>query len=227
MLLCQPHNPWGRAFGRAELEALRDVVLRHGARVVSDEIHAPLVLAGATHVPYLSLDGTHGHGIAVLSASKAWNVPGLKCAQLVTGNEADANLLRALPPVANHGVSTLGIAANVAAWRSGGPWLDALLLRLDSNRSLLGELVAEHLPRVRTRPLEATYLAWLDARAYGLDVPAAVALRHGRVMVNEGASFGAGGAGGVRVNIATSPDRLREVVVRMADAWEHSQEPGA
>ena len=216
MLLCQPHNPWGRAFGRAELEALRDVVLRHGARVVSDEIHAPLVLAGATHVPYLSLDGTHGHGIAVLSASKAWNVPGLKCAQLVTGNEADANLLRALPPVANHGVSTLGIAANVAAWRSGGPWLDALLLRLDSNRSLLGELVAEHLPRVRTRPLEATYLAWLDMRALGWgDDPAATARVRG-VELSPGPRFGRAGVGFARLNMATGPLVLRAVVEALA-----------
>ena len=223
VLLCQPHNPWGRVFGGAELEGLRDIVARHGARVVSDEIHAPLVLPGATHVPYLTLEGTADHAVAVLSASKAWNVPGLKCAQVVTGNDEDAAALRDLPLVANHGLSPLGIAANVAAWTQGGPWLAALIERLDSNRALLGGLVDDHLPGVRLRPLEATYLAWLDARAYGHEHPAAVALERGRVMVNEGTSFGAGGVGGVRLNIATSPDRLRDAVTRLARAWEHDR----
>ena len=220
VLLCQPHNPWGRVFTSGELEALRDVVVRHGAKVVSDEIHAPLVLPGAAHVPYLTIDGTADHGVAVLSASKAWNVPGLKCAQIVTGTDADAAALRNLPLVANHGLSPLGIAANLAAWRNGGHWLAGLIRRLDANRALLGDLVGEHLPRVGTRPLEATYLAWLDARAYGHDRPAAVALERGRVMVNEGATFGAGGAGGVRLNIGTSPERLSEAVARLARAWE-------
>lgn len=223
VLLCQPHNPWGRVFSRAELEGLRDVVTRHGARVISDEIHAPLVLPGATHVPYLAVEGTADHGVAVLSASKAWNVPGLKCAQVVTGSEVDADALRAVPLIANHGVSTLGIAANLAAWSAGGPWLLSLLERLDDNRALVRELVAEHLPRTRARSLEATYLAWLDTRAYGHDDPAAVALERGRVMVNEGTSFGAGGTGGVRLNIATSPQRLSEAVRRLAAAWEHPQ----
>jgi len=222
VLLCQPHNPWGRAFGRAELEALRDVVVRHGARVVSDEIHAPLVLPGAAHVPYLTLDGTADHAVTVLSASKAWDVPGLKCAQVVVGNDADAAALRGLPLVANHGLSPVGIAANLAAWTRGGPWLAALIERVDANRRLLGELATERLPRVRMRPLEATYLAWLDARAYGHDRPAAVALERARVMVNEGTTFGDGGTGGVRLNLATSPDRVREAVDRLAQAWEHA-----
>lgn len=202
-------------------------MLAHGARVISDEIHAPLVLPGATHVPYLAVEGTADHGVAVLSASKAWNVPGLKCAQVVTGTDADAHALRSVPVVANHGVSTLGIAANLAAWSSGGPWLSALLQRLDANRTLLRDLVAEHLPGVRTRALEATYLAWLDARGYGYDDPAAVALERGRVMVNEGSSFGAGGAGAVRVNIATSTQRLTDAVSRLATAWEHPGVPAS
>ena len=100
VLLCQPHNPWGRVFDREELEGLRDVVLRHGARVVSDEVHAPLVLAGAAHLPYGTLEGTAAHTTTVLSAAKAWNVPGLRCAQVVTGTLDDAHALRAFrtPP---------------------------------------------------------------------------------------------------------------------------------
>ena len=108
VLLCQPHNPWGRVFTRGELEGLRDVVVRHGARVISDEVHAPLVLKGATHVAYATLDGTAAHTSTVLSAAKAWNVPGLRCAQVVTGTPADAGTLRALPLVAVHGPVAAG-----------------------------------------------------------------------------------------------------------------------
>jgi cysteine-S-conjugate beta-lyase len=219
VLLCNPHNPWGRAFSRFELEGLRDVVTRHGARVISDEIHAPLVLPGVEHVPYLALDGTAEHAITVISASKAWNVPGLKCAQVVTGSAEAASALAGVPLVANHGVSSLGIVASSAAYSSGGAWLQALITRLAEQRSLLGEQVAEMLPEARMRPLEATYLAWIDARAYGFEQPAEVALERARVMVNEGTTFGDGGAGHVRLNIATSPERLREVVRRLCVAW--------
>jgi cystathionine beta-lyase len=219
VLLCNPHNPWGRAFRREELEGLRDVVLRHGARVVSDDIHAPLVLPGAEHVPYASLPGTAAHTTTVLSASKAFNVPGLKCAQVVAGTTEDAKALRRVPPVANHGTSPLGIAANLAAWSAGGPWLAALVERLAGNRDLLEKLVAQRLPDVRMRRLEATYLAWLDPRALGLADPAAVARARGKVVVNDGRTFGPGGEGHVRLNIATSPERLTDAVDRLATAW--------
>jgi cystathionine beta-lyase len=219
VLLCNPHNPWGRAFSRGELEGLRDVVLRHGARVVSDDIHAPLVLPGATHTPYAALPGTAEHTTTVLSASKAFNVPGLKCAQVVAGTPADAKALRAVPLIANHGISPLGIAANLAAYRDGGPWLAEVLERLVANRAMLGRLLAEQLPAVRMRPLEATYLAWLDVRPLGLGHPAAVAQTRGRVIVNDGCTFGPGGQGHVRLNIATSPGRLTDAVSRLTTAW--------
>jgi cystathionine beta-lyase len=220
VLLCNPHNPGGRAFTRAELQGLLAVVLHHGARVVSDEIHAPLVLEGAVHVPFLTLDGAAGLTTTVISATKAWNIPGLKSAQVVTGTERDRRLLRALPHVANHGPAPLGIVATRAAYLQGMPWLEALLGRLAHNRSLFETLVSEQLPLVKMRPLEATYLAWLDARAYGLGNPATIALDRGRVLVSDGANFGPGGAGHVRVNLATSPERVTEVVRRLALAWE-------
>jgi cystathionine beta-lyase len=100
------------------------------------------------------------------------------------------------------------------------PWLEALLGRLARNRSLFETLVSEQLPLVKMRPLEATYLAWLDARAYGLGNPATIALDRGRVLVSDGTDFGPGGAGHVRVNLATSPERVTEVVRRLALAWE-------
>lgn len=186
LLLTQPHNPWGRVFTRTELEGIRDVVRRHGARVVSDEIHAPLVLPGGEHVSYLAIEGTHDHAVAVVAASKAFNTAGLRCAQLVVPDRADQLRLVDQPMSRNDSYSPLGMVAARAAYDHGDPWLASLIERLDQQRTLLAELLATHLPEVRMRPLEATYLAWLDASAYGHDDAAAVALQRGRVMVSPG-----------------------------------------
>ena len=219
LLLTQPHNPWGRVLTRAELEGIRDVVLRHGARVVCDEIHAPLVLPGATHTSYLDVEGTHDHAVAVVAASKAFNTAGLRCAQLLVPDPAARGRLQAAPMARNDSWSPLGVVAAVAAYRDGDPWLASLVDRLDRLRTLLGELLAAQLPEVRMRPLEATYLAWLDARAYGHDDPAAVALERGRVKLGPGHDYAPGLAGHARLNLATSPERLTEIVRRLAAAW--------
>ncbi|MFI7589647.1 MalY/PatB family protein [Spongisporangium articulatum] len=219
VLLANPHNPTGRAFTPAELEGLRDVVHRHGARVISDEIHAPLVLPGARHTPYASLPGAAAHTVTATAASKAFNFPGLKCAQLVVGSGHDLATLRSLHHVSNHGVSSLGITATVAAYSVGGPWLDGLLSEIADRRTLFTERLADRLPRLRYSPGEATYLAWVDARGTGLDSPAAAALERAAVMLNPGRDFGAGYEGFVRVNLATSRERLERVVERMALAF--------
>ena len=218
LLLTQPHNPWGRVFSRAELEGVRDVVVRHGARVISDEIHAPLVLPGGEHVPYLSLEGTAEHAVAVVAASKAFNTAGLRCAQVVVPDRATRDRLLAAPMARNDSWSPLGVVAAVAAYTHGDDWLAALVERLDAQRRLLADLLAIHLPRARMRPLEATYLAWIDLRAYGHADPAAVALRQGRVRVAAGHDYQPGLEGHIRLNIATSPERLSEIIHRLATA---------
>lgn len=218
-LLTQPHNPWGRVFTRAELEELRDLCVEYDVRVVSDEIHAPLVLPGAEHVPYLSLEGTADHSVAVTSASKTFNTAGLRCAQIITGDDETSKRLRAEPMARNDSWSPLGVVGGVTAYTHGDAWLDALLARLDTNRTLLADLLAEHLPAVRMRPLEGTYLAWLDARATAYDDPTAVALERGRVLLSPGHLYAPGLPGHARLNIATSPDRLTEIVRRLATAW--------
>jgi cystathionine beta-lyase len=216
-LLCSPHNPTGTVHTSVELSAVAKLAERHGVRVVVDEIHAPIVYPENPHVPYLSLAGTES-GFALLSATKAWNLAGLKAALAVAGAGATEDLAR-LPQEVRHGPSHFGIIAQVAALRHGGRWLDDLLGGLDANRSLLAELLAEHLPAVRYRRPQGTYLAWLDCRALSLpDDPAAVFLERGRVALNSGTSFGTGGAGHVRLNLATSAEILGEAVVRMAAA---------
>jgi cystathionine beta-lyase len=216
-LLCNPHNPTGTVHTARELAGVAELARGLGVRVVADEIHAPLVLPGAGHVPYLSLAGG-ADAFSLMSASKAWNLAGLKAALAVAGEEAAADLAR-MPEEVSHGPSHVGIIAHAAALRHGGPWLDRLLEGLDANRVLLGELLAEHLPGVRYRRPEGTYLAWLDCRELGLgEDPAAAFLERGRVALVPGHHFGTGGAGHVRLNLAASPEVIAEAVRRMAAA---------
>ncbi|KUN79466.1 cystathionine beta-lyase [Streptomyces bungoensis] len=216
-LLCSPHNPTGTVHTAAELAAVAELAERHGVRVVADEIHAPLVAPGVTFVPYLSVPGA-GRGLSLMSASKGWNLAGLKAALAVAGPGAAADLAR-MPEEVGHGASHVAVIAHTAALNDATGWLDALLAGLDANRRLLTALLAEHLPAVRPHPGRATYLAWLDCRALGLGHdPAAVFLDRGRVALNSGLPFGTGGAGHVRLNLATSPEILTEGVRRMAAA---------
>jgi cystathionine beta-lyase len=228
-LLCSPHNPTGTVHTDAELIAVAELAERVGVRVVVDEIHAPLVLPGASFVPYLSLPGSES-AFSLMSASKGWNLAGLKAALLVAGQGAAADLAR-LPEEVGHGPSHLGVLAHATAFREGDAWLDALLAGLDGNRRLLVDLVTEHLPGVHFRAPQATYLAWLDCRALGLDEggagrglvslssgPAALFLDRARVALSAGAAFGRGGEGHVRLNFATSQVVLREALQRMGSA---------
>jgi cystathionine beta-lyase len=165
----------------------------------------------------LSVPGAE-RGLSLMSASKGWNLAGLKAALALAGPKAATDLDR-LPEEVGHGPSHVGVIAHTAALREATGWLDALLAGLETNRSLLAGLLAEHLPAIRLHPAEATCLAWLDCRALGLgDDPAQVFLDRGRVALSSGLPFGSGGAGHVRLNLATSPDILTEGVRRMAAA---------
>ncbi|MCA0145565.1 MalY/PatB family protein [Blastococcus sp. LR1] len=215
-----PHNPLGRVFTAEEQLELADVVEAAGARVFSDEIHAPLVHPGAAHRPYASLsEVTARHTLTATSASKAWNVPGLKTAQLILSNAEDAALWEEVGHLYTHGASTPGVLASTAAYDSGGPWLDDVLAYLDGNRRLLGELLADRLPAVRWTPPEGTYLAWLDFRALELPTsPGEFFLERAGVALVDGPECGAPGAGHARLNFATPRPLLTVLVERMADA---------
>lgn len=229
-LLCNPHNPTGSVHTAEELRGVAELARRSGVRVVSDEIHAPVVLPGARFTPFLTVPGAE-NAFALTSASKAWNLSGLKAALAIAGAEAVADLRR-MPEEVSHGPSHLGVIAHAEAFRSGGAWLDALLQGLDGNRTLLADLVAEHLPGVKYQWPQGTYLAWLDCRGLGLEEEAAAGLAvvsdlsgpalwfldHARVALSSGHVFGTGGAGHVRLNFATSRAILTEAVSRMGRA---------
>ncbi|MFJ5214116.1 MalY/PatB family protein [Streptomyces sp. NPDC088354] len=216
-LLCSPHNPTGTVHTAGELAAVAALAGRYGVRVVADEIHAPVVAPDAVFVPYLSVPGAES-GLSLMSASKAWNLAGLKAALALAGPAAAGDLAR-MPEEVSHGPSHLGVIAHTAALREGGDWLDAVLADLDHNRRLLACLLAEQLPAVGYRPAPGTYLAWLDCRALGLgENPSQVFLERGRVAFSPGPDFGTGGAGHVRLNLATGPEVITEAVRRMAAA---------
>ena len=216
-VLCNPHNPTGSVADRATLEAIAIAAAEHGVAVVSDEIHAPLMLPGAGHVPFLPIAGDEADAVALVSASKAWNLPGLKCAQLVGTARTAARINEVMPLEVTYGTGHLGVIAAVAAYREGRDWLADVVSVIDGNRRLLGELLAERLPLAGYVPPQASYLAWIDFRGYGLGAdPSAAFLERGRVALSPGPTFGEAGRGHARLNLATSPAILREIVDRLA-----------
>jgi cysteine-S-conjugate beta-lyase len=212
VLLCSPHNPVGRVWPRSELERLAALAIKRGWIIVSDEIHAELVLDGE-HVSTGSLSPEIAQRtITLVAPSKTFNVPGLTCAVAVI---PDAELRRKFV-AAKRGLvgdyNVLGMIAAHAAWTRGEPWRQALLAYLRSNRDHLRRRIESEAPSLKMGPMEATYLAWIDARALQIENPAAFFEKHGLGM-NEGSGFGAPGFvrlnfGCPRVTLDRGIDRL-------------------
>jgi cystathionine beta-lyase len=214
-LLSNPHNPLGTVHSAGELATLAALAAEHSVQVVSDEIHGPLVFSTSTFTPYLTVPGS-ARGITVTSASKAWNLAGLKAAVLVPG-ELAVDELRRLHPFVTFGASHLGVIAQTAAYADGRDWVHRLVEELDANRRLLDELVSAELPGAVLTVPEATYLAWIDLRPLGLgDHPGPELEKRARVGLSDGPAYGSGGAGHARLNFATSAEILREAVARIA-----------
>ncbi|MGJ3509606.1 MalY/PatB family protein [Enemella sp. A6] len=213
-LLCNPHNPTATTHTRDELTQVAALAREHQVRVISDEIHAPLVHSGDTFVPYVSVPGAETD-FAVASASKAWNLAAYKAALIIAGAGARKDLA-GLAYGATRGAASHGaVIAHTAALRHGQPWLNQLLAEIEANQQLLSRLLAEQLPQVGYRPGSATYLAWLDCRELGLAAPSRHFLEHARVALNDGATFGPDHAGFVRLNLATSPQIITEAIGRI------------
>lgn len=218
VLLCNPHNPTGTVHARADLAALAEIAAAHDAVVVSDEIHAPLAMPGAGFTPFLAASETAARvGFAVTSASKAFNLAGLKCALMVTASDATTAVVGALPREVEWRTGLFGAMAAVVAFApESDAWLDGLLARLDLNRSLLADLLAEHLPDARYLVPDAGFLAWIDLSAYGWgDDPAPRILEGARVALHHGPEFGPEGAGHARLNFGCAPEVLIDAVTRI------------
>ena len=220
VLLCNPHNPTGRAFTRPELEAIAEVAERHDLLVISDEIWADLRHPGAQHLPMaLVSDEVAARTVTITAASKSFNLAGLRCAIAHVGH---SGLRRRFADVPSHvfgAVGSLGAEATLAAWTNGEPWLDATRAHLTEQRDHLAGRLSAELPEVGFALPEATYLAWLDFRATDLGPdPAASLLESARVALSSGLDFGAEGEGFARLNFATTRPILDAILDRVVEA---------
>jgi cystathionine beta-lyase len=215
-LLCSPHNPLGIVWSSQQLTTIAELCQRHDVQLLVDEIHVPLTMPEALFVPFGSIDhDVTQRAYVFTSASKGWNIAGLKCGIAIAGGQQGADVLaeRSEALLCSH----LGLLASVAAFDRAEHWLDAVVAQIDENRTLLAGLLRDQLPAVGYVPGSATFLAWLDCRGLGLgDDPAATFLERGRVALSPGREFGEQGAGFARLNIGTSPELIAEAVRRMA-----------
>ena len=219
-LLCNPHNPVGRVYTRAELSRLAEICLRHRLTIVADEIHCDLLYSGHEHVPVASLGPEVAmHTITMMAPSKTFNQAGLKASVAVVTDPALRERFQSarkdmVQPTAN----VMGYTAMVAAYRDGGPWHEALLRYLEANRDYLADYVSRHLSGVTMAKPEGTYLAWLDCRPAGIADPFTFFLEKAKVAFNDGKLFGAPGDGFVRLNFGTPRGLLTEGLERMRRA---------
>lgn len=220
ILLAAPNNPWGYTFDAEELAQLCAIADTYGARVLVDEIHAPIVYEGQ-HVCAAGVSETAANVcITVTATSKAWNIAGLKCAQMIFSNEKDVQIWNSLTGVAKDGTGTLGIIAAQACYEKGQEALHEQLEVLKSNRDFLIENLPQAVPGIQFTKPSATYLMFLDFSDTGIkdEKPAGWIRREAKVALNEGITFGPGGAHHARLNFATSQDILAEALNRISDA---------
>ncbi len=223
ILLANPFNPLGYVFDEEHLSELVALADKYDARILSDEIHAPLVYEGQ-HISIAGLSETAARvTMTVTATSKAWNFAGLKCAQIIFSNDKDVEIWNSLPHVAQDGVGTLGIIAAEAAYRDGISHLEEEVDYLRETRDWLVEELPKRIPGLITSRPDSTYLMWLDFRNTAIgdkEYPAAWLIQHARVAFNEGLTFGDIGAGQARLNFATSREILEEAIDRVATAIE-------
>jgi cystathionine beta-lyase len=215
--LCSPHNPVGTVFSRDELAAIADLAKKYGVTIFSDEIHAPLTYKAEHFTPFLAVsDAAREVGICVTSASKSWNLAGLKCATIITAHPKQLELAKSMPMSVHHRASLFGAVASAAAYEC-ADWLDDAIETLDGNRKFLKNLLAQNLPSVNYRIPDFSYLAWLDLESLNLaPSPAEVLLEKGKLALNPGILFGPESGNFVRLNFATSEEILVEAVSRIA-----------
>jgi cysteine-S-conjugate beta-lyase len=220
LLLCNPHNPLGVPHAREVLVDLAMLAARYDVLVITDEVHAPLTHHGAVFTPFGAVaTEVGGRAVTVTSASKGWNMAGMKCALMVPSDARTLATLDSFPQEVASRTSILGLHANIAAYGD-EEWLDATISRIMRNDELLARLLHRKLPVVHYRRPTATYLGWLDFRdlGFGLD-PADRVLQEAKVALNSGPTFGAAGRGHARINFACDPTVLEEAVERMAAAF--------
>ena len=217
-LLCSPHNPTGLTPLADTLAAIAALALEHGVAVIADEIHAQLAHPGVVHTPFLTVASGELTAVSLVSASKAWNIAGAKCAQIVAGSQRVADILAERVPLeVTYATGHFGVLAAIAAYRGGGPWLEQVRAQIAANAQAIHACVVASMPEVRYAAPASSYLGWMDFSAYGLgNDPSEFFLERARVALSAGPTFGQGGDGFVRLNFGTSPAILDEILGRMS-----------
>lgn len=221
-LLCNPHNPLGIIFSRRELTRMAEICIKHNVLVVSDEIHAELLLDGNTFMPMAKLSREiEKHVITLVAPSKTFNVPGLFCGFAVIPNkELREPFEKEVHHLSLHVASPGLHAAHTAYLGKCDRWLADLLRHLTSNRDFLVDYVTEHMPNVRTTIPAATYLGWLDFTQAGIESPFEFFMEKAKVALSDGKIFGKEGEGHLRINFGTSRAMLKEGLERMRKAMD-------
>jgi len=219
-ILCNPHNPLGRVFRRDELKRMAEICLRHKVVICSDEIHCDLLFQGSQHLPIASLDPEiAGQTITLMAPSKTYNVAGLHVSVAIIPKRELREQFEAARSGLVPWIDIMGYTAALAAYCDGQPWLDEVLQYLEANRDFLHQYVSDHLPGITMSKPEGTYLAWLDCRQSGIPGnPHEFFLREARVALNDGATFGRGGEGFVRLNFGCPRSTLVEALERMRNS---------
>jgi cystathionine beta-lyase len=219
-ILCNPHNPVGRVFKRDELERMAEICFRHNVMICSDEIHGDLIYSGQKHFPLASFDPEiSSKTITLMAPSKTFNIAGLDCSFAIIENEAVRKIFESARQGMVPGVNLFGYVAALAAYREGQSWLNEVLAYLEGNRDFLYDFLKKEIPGIKMWKPEGTYLAWLDCRGLGISGnQAEFFLKSARVAVNEGASYGKGGDGFVRLNFGCPRSMLQKALERMKKA---------
>ena len=218
-ILCHPHNPVGVIFSKDQLSDLADLAKKYQVVILSDEIHAPLSYDAKTYTPFLNVSQNAKEvGITITSASKSFNLAGLKCALIITDSIKLQERINVMPPAVTWRASLFGAVASTTAYAESVDWLDGVLITLDQNRKLVEKLIATKAPAIKYRIPDFGYLAWLDLSALALgEDPAAVILEKGKLAVNGGVLYGPKHKSFVRLNFGTSPEIITEAFDRLAN----------
>jgi cystathionine beta-lyase len=221
-ILCNPHNPVGRVYTHKELKTMAEICLRHHLIICSDEIHCDLLYPGFRHIPIASISPeVADRTVTLMAPSKTYNLAGLSCGLAIIQNSELQRIWKNASVGLVPGINIMGHVAALAAYREGQEWLDQVLVYLQDNRDFLWQYVGEKLPGMHMTKMEATYMAWLDCKDAGIrGNPFDFFLKEAKVALNDGAEFGRGGEGFVRLNFACPRKTLAEALDRTTAALE-------
>ena len=227
LLLCSPHNPVGRVWSHEELDALLAIARRHGLVVLADEIHADLTYPGVRHIPLATLARAGDRILTTVAPSKTFNVPGLGLSALIGADDDRRAVERVFGGLHVSASNPFSVTAFEAAYRDGGPWLDALMAYLETTRDDVMDRIARTLRGIHPVAPEGTYLMWLDCRGLGLDDSALrdFFIHEAGLGLNPGISFGTGGSGHMRLNLASPRPVIRTALDRLETALRTLPQP--